>query len=469
MSDLENHIYQPGGVLTFTDDVTFRALWTSGTRYVFDFETGKPEGWTASSEWSDNASGDHSGGSAHSGQNNMLYFSMDRSNSSDLVTTSFNLSNSEIVYLEFWYSNQKWLSDTDQLVVKYRAGSGEWVQLFEASDNHDTWTKQVIILPDEALTENVQFCFTGNSDYGYGIALDDVVLSKADKVTEPGTFLVGNSISLDGDIGINFYMELSGDIAKSDTAHMHFTIPSEDDETTADVFVKDAKSVESGGKTYYIFKCQVSSKEMTSRIRTQIIDGKITGTEYTYSVKEYADYLIAHAGEKAEWTAAVPIVKAMLNYGGYSQLYFNSNTKNLANADLTAQEKALGDPEITIADPTVANLPDGVSFVGSTLSLKSETTLSLYFKGSESLTFSCEDYTIESSAADGYQVARIRGIKANDIGKILTVKVNGNKVITYSALNYCKIMLNSNNADDSLKDVIKALYYFWDAANKYFS
>ena len=86
------------------------------------------------------------------------------------------------------------------------------------------------------------------------------MLSKADKVTEPGIFLAGNSISLDGDMGINFYMELSENIVKSDTAHMHFTIPAGDTENTSDILVKDAKEVDFGGKTYYVFKCQVSSK-----------------------------------------------------------------------------------------------------------------------------------------------------------------------------------------------------------------
>lgn len=41
-----------------------------------------------------------------------------------------------------------------------------------------------------------------------------------------GTKIVGHSISLDGDIAVNFYMELSDSvIAHKDTAYMHFTIP----------------------------------------------------------------------------------------------------------------------------------------------------------------------------------------------------------------------------------------------------
>ena len=96
---------------------------------------------------------------------------------------------------------------------------------------------------------------------------------------------------------------------------MHFTIPAGGTVTESDVYVKDARKVSSFGKVYYVFKCQVAAKELTSAIKAQIIDGDRSGTEYTYSVREYADYLLSHTGENEEWNKAAPLVKAMLNYG----------------------------------------------------------------------------------------------------------------------------------------------------------
>ncbi|MBQ2212144.1 MAG: hypothetical protein II410_04560, partial [Ruminococcus sp.] len=255
-----------------------------------------------------------------------------------------------------------------------------------------------------------------------------------------GVRLAGHSISLDGDIAVNFYMELSDSvIAHKDTAYMHFTVPDGNGTTEQTMLVKDALIKEWNGKNYYVFKCRVAAKEMTSEIKAQMIDGDQNGTEYTYSVKEYADYLIEHADEREDLAAAVPLVKKMLNYGAYAQIYFDKNPGTLANEIMDETEKELGDVTIT-APETAFDLPAGVTFEGATLSLKSETTLSIYFKSNTTLTFSCGDYTVETAASGGYQIARIRGIKAKHIGDTFNLTVNGGTV-TYSPLNYCKNVL----------------------------
>ena len=293
-----------------------------------------------------------------------------------------------------------------------------------------------------------------------------------------GARLVGHSISLEGDIGVNFYMELTGDVAYSETAYMHFTIPTGSTTTESDVYVKDANIVSSDGKKYYVFKCRVAAKEMTSDIKAQIIDGDRSGTEYTYSVKDYADYLLSHTGENEEWDKAVPLVKAMLNYGAYSQVYFDKNPEKLANAGLTTEEKTLGDVSINIAEPVISDLPGDTTFEGATLSLKSVTTLSLYFRSSQTLNFDCQGYTVETVSSGDYQIARIRGFKSDRIGDTITLTVNGTGTATYSPLNYCKkvLTLSTSTEDEAknektlrLQNTVKALYWYWQAACDYFS
>ena len=281
------------------------------------------------------------------------------------------------------------------------------------------------------------------------------------------------SISLVGDVGVNFYMDLSDAIVNSPTAKIHFTIPTGTGSTSQEIDVQDARTVKSGNKTYYVFECQAAAKEMTSEIKAQIIDGDTVSDEFTYSVTNYANYVLTHADasgtdEQKDFAKAVPMVKAMLNYGAYSQLYFDKNTDNLANADLTNEEKTLGDITINISDPVFNSLPDGTTFEGATLSLKSETTLSLYFKSSDKLAFACDGYDVEKATSGDYQIARIRGIKAKHIGDTFTLKVNGTDAVTYSPLNYCKNVIQDNTQNANLKNVAKALYLYWQAANSYF-
>ena len=307
--------------------------------------------------------------------------------------------------------------------------------------------------------------------YTATVQLDSTVYTDVQTVYTDGVGaeLYGYTLSLDGDIGINFYMELSDAVAKSSTAKMHFTIPKNGDPDTKDIKVSEATQVEMGGKTYYVFKCQVAAKEMTSDITAQIIDGDKHGELYTYSVKKYADYLIAHAEENAEWAKAVPLVKALLNYGTYTQIYFDKNPGMLANVGLTEEEKALGEVTVNVSDYDDSGLPAGVTFGGATLSLKSETTLSLFFKSDSTLTFSCDGYKVETVKNGEYQVARIRGIKSAHIGDMLKLKVNGIEAVTYSPLNYIKEALNGGTDDVNLQNAVKALYLYWDAAQAYFS
>ncbi len=282
-----------------------------------------------------------------------------------------------------------------------------------------------------------------------------------------GARVVGYSISLDGDIGVNFYMELSDAVAQSSTAKMHFTIPKDGEPDTQEIKVSEARTVKSGDKTYHVFKCQVAAKEMTSDIKAQIIDGEKQGTVFTYSVKDYADYLLAHTDDSAEFAKAAPLVKALLNYGAYSQIHFDKNPGKLANDKLTEAEKALGTISIDIAEPVIGKLPEGTTFAGATLSLKSETTLSLYFKSNATPVFTCDGYDVETVPNGDYQVARIRGIKAAHIGDMFTLNVSG-ATVKYSPLNYCKKVLTDDATDSKLKNALKAFYLYYEAAYVYF-
>lgn len=162
------------------------------------------------------------------------------------------------------------------------------------------------------------------------------------------------------------------------------------------------------------------------------------------------------------------IAVRMLNYGAASQSYFGIEG-TAANASLTVKDKALGEVSVpdTFKYDDNAALPEGVSFEGATLSLKSETTLSLYFKElPEDTVFTCEGKTVETAKNGDHVVARIRGIKANELENDFTVTFEGGSV-TYNAMTYCCNVLNGGSDDEKLQDVVKALYKYAQAAKTY--
>ena len=291
-----------------------------------------------------------------------------------------------------------------------------------------------------------------------------------------GESLYGHSISLEGDIGVNFYMELSDETISSTTAYMEFTIPNGSNTKTDKVYVKDVVNDSSkkkviGEKTYYAFKCNVSAKDMASTIAACIKDGDNTGKMYTYSVKAYADYLLDNADEYEEYQKAAPLVKSMLNYGAAAQKYFGVDAE-AANEDLADEDKDINvdpsDLESFAYDDDKTILEAG-TFEGATLSLNSKTTLSLYFKGIPAKTkFTCNNYTVETNVKDDYVIARIRNINAKDLGSSFEVKF-ASSTVTYSPMTYCYNVLTDPEVDGDLKNVCKALYRYWQASAEYFA
>ena len=287
-----------------------------------------------------------------------------------------------------------------------------------------------------------------------------------------GEHLYGHSISLEGDIGVNFYMELSDELLASDTAEMVFTVPNGSKTETQTLPVWVGNEVSIGGKTYYKFKCSVSAKDMASTITAQLVDGESKGKEYTYSVKDYADYLLSHTLGNAEYEKAAPLVKAMLNYGAYAQAYFDTDWTAANTGYEDTNIAAVTAEEIGAAyDKTKTTLPSNVIFEGATLSLKSETSLSLYFSGLPTdIEFTCDRKTVEKSTSGDYVIARIRGIKAEELGNSFIVKFSindENGSVTYSPMTYCYNVLNGGSNDEKLQNVVKALYKYNKAAEAY--
>ena len=314
----------------------------------------------------------------------------------------------------------------------------------------------------------IEIEITDNNDgtYSFTMPESEVSMEVETAFTDGiGAALAGHSISLEGDIAVNFYMDLDPEIAQSETAYMQFTIPNTSPEYQEQtVYIKDVEPVEGG---YYVFKCSVAAKDMNSVITAQILGVDRETTVYTYSVKKYADWLIEHKNDSKAYKKAAPLVEKMLRYGDYAKEYF----------DKTNTLPDLGDVNIDSQFATYTSTVSDDLFDGATLSLKSQTTLSLYFTDTDKLTFTCVDEngaerTVKTVSNGSTQIARIRNIAANELKDSFTVTVKkGDTVlgaITYSPMNYCYKALNGGTENENLINAVKALVAYSDAANEYF-
>ena len=273
--------------------------------------------------------------------------------------------------------------------------------------------------------------------------------------------LNGGVLSLDGKIGVKMYLNIPEDVSRE--AIVNITAP---DGTVSSVTVGDGTVTENG----IMFYCPVAAKEMTVDIKIQVIDGADASDELKYSVKDYADRLLA--GDYSEKSKA--LIKAMLNYGAMAQKLFDYKTDSLANAGLAASDQDLS----AITANTLATYAkekqsvEGVAtLAGTILSLESETTLKLFFSDvAEGATFTYDGAAITPTQSGSYYMVAITNIAAKDLNKDYTVTING-KDFTFSAMSFCANVLNGNYTGEKAEELVnvaRALYVYSTAADAYF-
>lgn len=270
--------------------------------------------------------------------------------------------------------------------------------------------------------------------------------------------VTGHSLLLGDDIGVNFYMDIADSILADSTAEVKFTVNGR--ETL--VPVSGAAKTESG----YKFTCRVAAAEMNDVIKGQLyVGGEALGDEFTYSVKTYADYILAHDKDYGE---EVSLVKAMLNYGAAAEKYFRGQT-----------EMEFNKPEISAEDlaqyqHTVTDNDSVIDYVGQVIALKSKVTAKLYFSGKE---FALSDFAVTEN---GYAVETSRlsigsdkngtylaisGIAADEMANVFEVTVGGVTVGNYSVYSY---VLGAIDSDiKGLSDVVAALCRYGNSAYNY--
>ena len=320
-----------------------------------------------------------------------------------------------------------------------------------------------------------------------------------------GAKLAGYSLSLTGNIGVNFYMELSDDVVNDESAYMNFTLPNG---TTSKVYVsgthEDGSTATTdttvkNGVTYYVFTCEVAAKEMTSDIKAQMIgnNGEKTGKVYTYTVKEYADYILSHmsAEESDISKATIQLVKGMLNYGGAAQKYFGYKTDKLASDGLTLTGTVFNDTSIinnitnkaNKASVTCANAK--VTFKSAYLSLNSTTDLCVSVQFADDVTVKEDMFAIwcntDPMSKDQYEVTKVNeencykitlhGVKASQLNEKYAFYVELSNTeyaeLAYGTNSYAYTVMSSAcdniNNIESLREVVKALYAYGSCAQEY--
>lgn len=370
------------------------------------------------------------------------------------------------------YQQSIWLGGSDT------ANEGTWSWITGEPFTYSNWEPNE---PNGGTTQNyLQMYSSGNWDDVQNEA-GRFVVCEYDSV-QPKLTPVASSLSLSDNIGFNIYMQISDDVLSDDGALMIIT------NSDGNVIKKPISSYET---TTYQDK---SVKKIVSMVPAAKMSGKLSfkilksdGTEsstYICSVMDYANEMIKKADTDAECKKALPLVKTMLNYGAYSQIYFGEDKTNLANAILKDDNTATIKSEdiiksITYSEQGLFSNKD-LGYMGSSLICESDTSLKLYFNNKNKLTEKQIKGRYDISTLDknkhDYDTGvdgsifwiKIKGIKPAELGNVYGVNLvsdDGSVIVETSPYVYVKKALESG--DSRLQNLCKAMWAYGQAAREY--
>ena len=296
-------------------------------------------------------------------------------------------------------------------------------------------------------------------------------------LTEPAR-IHGISLSLRGDIGLNIYLILPEALLKDENASVSI------DGVTQPVSGAETRQVEEG-VTAYRFSVNVPAKNMIDVHTVKVLRGNgesfallstdgsdITDTGFRYAVRNYLDQVIGDEGQPQELR---DLALAMRDYGSASQAQFGYEASK--RAEIGGDLSQVTAETLAAYEPGIAQNAEGIAYQGSSLLLRTETILRHYFSvDADKLSgyrFSLDGQDLTPVPVEGGCYVERANIGARDLDQAfsLTVTDPSGKTTTlrYSALSYALIVLENENSAAELKDVVRALALYHQAAEAYFT
>ncbi len=301
------------------------------------------------------------------------------------------------------------------------------------------------------------------------------------------------SLTLDGKIGVNFFMDLSGlSDDEKEASYMTFEI-SGAGEVSADPVPFNENSTNETG-TYYGFSCYVTSIQMADTITATFHYGDGLTITKDYSIKQYIETF--EENENLFDDETVALVHALADYGHYVQEFLADQKSwdlgeggDYAEMDTYYAEDYIYDNIVDdLLDKAIyRDLQDeNIVKASYTVILDSDTAIRVYFKptagfdGNVSAKWDNEGQVYLERESDGRYMVEIANIPAHLLGETHEIYaftgddcfssvINGKTNVRVSVMSYVYSVLTANAYANNvyIKNAVSSLYAYWQAARAY--
>ncbi|MBR6599853.1 MAG: hypothetical protein IKK88_06095 [Oscillospiraceae bacterium] len=271
------------------------------------------------------------------------------------------------------------------------------------------------------------------------------------------------SISVGKVVTLKFIAQITRKASNDNEAFVSFEFA---DGTKKAQLLKDA--INNGNGTY-TFECKIPANKMTDVIKAQICySDNVKGSYIEYSIKQYTDYILTHRESFDE--SVVSSIEALVNFGGYAQIYSDHNTDNLVNAELN---KPLDNTQVVISDEykTVRTVnSDIISIKSASLSLSELIKINIKFALDDNADINDYKFTVDGKTvipvkSGDYYIVTADGISPDNYDKMYLFKAESKldstdyASIKYSCFTYVRSILKGNY-DIKLTNMMKALSFY---------
>lgn len=284
------------------------------------------------------------------------------------------------------------------------------------------------------------------------------------------TLLKGNTVSFKDNLTLNFLADIDDDLL--DGAYVNFTYNHYGDEKTVTVPV----NTEDKNGDYYRFRCELTASEMTIDVKADLYlkDSVVPVSTWTRSIR---DYCIAGLNDENTFDKEKKLLRATLNYGGYTQQRFGYNGAPYANADyVDSVENVMIESDIDFKRPTVA--VEGLKYIGASVFFRNAPYVRYYFDLTNNADINDYTFTITQDGKDTELVPKVANgyyyvesvpelAYQLDNAQKVNVSEKGKSVFSFdfSVVKWLELAVeDDNNAD---KDMAKAMYVYYQAAKEF--